>query len=215
MKEKLANFFKKLNNGYIIAAICAILIGVIVLGAMIGLVARPFATNTTYTAKVKTEVLGETYTAKAKLVLLDGGRYSMTIRDSQKQRYTYFGDYGFGKLVDEENVRESVIWFEYNGQMVAVDQALFGGDLLSSMIKTANISEQTNPFKIQYGEVTFTNVGGILLLVLYCFVIVIAAAIATVLLLKRKDGNVVFTSKIRLIKRLRELEDMLGVRHDV
>ena len=214
MKEKLANFFKKLNNSYIIAAICMILVCVILLGLMIGLVAHPFATNTTYTAKVKTEVLGETFTTKAKLVLMDEGRFSMTLKDGQKQYYTYFGDYGYGKLVNDENVRQSVIWFEYDGLMYSVDQSLFGDGIFSSMLKT-NMSEQTNPFKIQYGKVTFTNVGGILLLVLYCFVIVIAAAIATVLLLKRKDGNVVFTSKIRLIKRLRELEDMLGVRLDI
>ena len=213
MKEKLANFFKKLNNSYIVAAICAILIGVIVLGLMIGLVAHPFATNTTYTAKVKTEIDDETYTTKAKLVLLDGGRYSMTLKDSKRQNYTYFGDYGYGKFIDEENSRQSMIWFEYDGLMSIEDVALFRGDSISSILKI-NSSKLTNPFKIQYGEVVFTNVGGILWLVFYCCVIAIAAAIATILLLKRKDGNVVFTSKIRLIKRLREIEDMLGVRHD-
>lgn len=206
---KFKEFLKKLNNGYIIAAICVILIGVIVLGLMIGLVARPFATNTAYTAKVKTEVLGETHVTKAKLVLLDGGRYSMTIRNSQKSTYTYFGDYGYGKdkLDTDEERRHNVIWFEYDGELVALDLVLFGGD------KTEMV-EQKNPFKLQYGGITFTNVGGILLLIIYCVLIAILAAIAAILLVKRNDGKVAITNKMNLIRRLSNLEEMLGVHHE-
>lgn len=204
-KEKIKEFFAKLNNGYLIAAICAILIGVIVLGAMIGLVARPFAINTAYTAKVEKESLGETITVKSKLVLLDGGRYSLTVRDSTG-KVTYFGDYAYGRIETGENAsKHNIIRFEYDGSHAVFDSYVFG---------SKETVELTSPFKLQYGDVEFINVGGILLLVFYCFVIVGCAAIAAILIVKRKDGNIVFTDKLRLVKRLKEIEDMLGIKFE-
>lgn len=195
MKEKFKEFFNKLNNTYLVAAICALLIAVIVFGLMISLVAHPFATNTTYTAKIESELDGETYTARAKLVLMDEGRYSLTSKSALLDgRVTNFGDYGYGKIrLEEGKSRKNVIWFD--------------GDLL-------NMVEVTSPFKLEYNEQTFTNVGGILLLVCYCFVIAIAVAIAVYLIIKRKDGKPAFTSKLRLVKRLKEIEEMLGVKHE-
>lgn len=198
MLEKIKNFFQKLNNSYIIAAICVILICVILLGAIIGLVARPFSTNTTYSLKVKQSYssMGDV-NCSIKLVLLDDGRYKMTVYDRDtKEVYTEFGDYGYGKLInDENNRRQNVIWLD---------------NILHSTIIE-------NPFKIKVsvssllgGEYEFTNVGGILLLVCYCIVFAICAAIATLLIIKRKDGGIVFTNKMRLIKRLKEIEEMLG-----
>ncbi|MCH5159233.1 MAG: hypothetical protein J1F66_00095 [Clostridiales bacterium] len=200
MKEKIKEFFNKLNNSYIIAAICVILIGVILLGAIIGLVARPFSTNTTYSLKVKQmySSMGDV-NCSIKLVLLDDGRYKLTTYDKNtKEVYTEFGDYGYGKVInDENNRRQNVIWLDD--------------------IRNAIVIE--NPFKITVpvssllgGKYEFTNVGGIVLLVCYCIVFAICAAIATILIIKRKDGGVVFTNKMRLIKRLKEIEEMIGVK---
>ena len=213
-KEKIRNFFKKLNNSYVIAAICMLLAGVIVLGMMIGLVANPFITDTAYTARVKTEILDETMTSRVKLVMLEGGRYSITVRNNAGERFTYFGDYGYGRLADEENRLQRTVWFEYDGEMAIIDELLFGSNDLFTSSFLPKTSKQTNPFKIQYGEVTFINGGAIVLLIFYCAFISAAAAIVTILLIKRKDGGVVFTNRMRLIKRLRELEQMLGVTHE-
>ena len=195
MKERIREFFNKLNNNYLVAAICALLIAVIVLGLMIGLVAHPFATNTTYTAKIESTFDGETVTSRAKLVLLDDGRYSLTAKSAMLDgRVTNFGDYAYGKVrLEEGKARSNVIWFDGN---------------------VLDIIELKSPFKLQYNDITFTNVGGIILLVFYCFVIAVAVAIGVYLILKRKDGRPAFTSKIRLVKRLKELEEMLGVRHE-
>ena len=193
MKEKIKEFFNKLNNNYLVGAICAFLIAVIVLGLMIGLVAHPFATNTTYTSpKIISDLNGD---VKQKLVLLDDGRYELTVKQTQpKAKITTFGDYAYGKLqLEEGKGRSNVIWFD--------------GEILDMV-------ELKSPFKLEFNGVTFTNVGGILLLVCYCFIIAIAVAIGVYLILKRKDGRPAFTSKIRLIKRLKEIEEMLGVKHE-
>ena len=195
-KEKIRDFFKKLNNSYVIAAICVILIGIILLGAMIGLVARPYSTNTTYSATVHGSGVG---TMKIKLVLLDDGRYSQTVKYVQLQEISNtFGDYAFrcGKYRVGENKGQSF------------NHIYFDGDYDNTFY------ELKNPFKIEFYGVELTNVGGIFLLVCYCILICFAAAIVTILLIKRKDGGVVFTNRMRLIKRLRELEQMLGVTHE-
>ena len=195
-KEKIRDFFKKLNNSYVIAAICVILIGIILLGAMIGLVARPYSTNTTYSATVHGSGVGP---MKIKLVLLDDGRYSQTVKYVQLQEISNtFGDYAFrcGKYRAGENKGQSF------------NHIYFDGDYDNTFY------ELKNPFKIEFYGVELTNVGGIFLLVCYCILICFAAAIVTILLIKRKDGGVVFTNRMRLIKRLRELEQMLGVTHE-
>ena len=201
MKEKFAAFFRKLNNSYIIAAICVILVGIILLCAMIGLVSKPFATNTTYSAKVKEKVGDEELNVSIKLVLLDDGRYQVTVRNNEtKETVTRFGDYGYGKIVlEKDGPRQSVLWL--NDESAAF--------------------VQKNPFKINFEqtkllgfEVKFTNVGGIFLLVCYCALIVLAAAVSTILIIKRKEGSIVFTNKMRLIKRLATMEEMLGIRHE-
>ena len=202
MLEKIKNFFQKLNNSYIIAAICVILICVILLGSIIGLVARPFITDMTYSVKYRPMAFSSNNQRIAKLVLLEGGRYSMTISYTMTNGVsTSFGDYGYGKVLvslDSNRLQNVLI---LNGG--AYDEA---------------VSVQKNPFKITtnyFGEeVTFTCVGGIFLLVCYCVVFAICAAIATLLIIKRKDGGIVFTNKMRLIKRLKEIEEMLGVKHD-
>lgn len=188
MKEKIAAFFKKLNNSYVIAAICVILVGVILLGAVIGLVAKPFSLNTVYTAQVDT-----TYVTNYKLTLLDGGRYELTqIGDKVKGTITIYGDYGYGRIKDG-NALKNVIWFD-NGMLSPV--------------------EVKSPFKLDYNGIEFTNGGGIFLLVCYCILICFAAAIATILLLKRKEGDIVFTNKMRLIMRLKQIEEMLGIKFE-
>lgn len=191
MKEKIREFFGKMNNSYVIAAICVILIGVIFLGAMIGLVARPFSLNTTYYSTLKEEIFGEEFVVKSKLTLLEGGRYQLTQKSNLIDgSLTTFGDFGYGKVRIEDNKpRRNVIWFDNDKY---------------------DMVELTNPFKMEYDGEEFTNVGGILLLVCYCLTIAAAAAIATVLLIKRKDGGIVFTNKMRLIKRLKEIEEMIG-----
>ena len=195
MKEKLANFFKKLNNSKLVIAICAILIGVIFLGAMISLVAHPFVKDIAYTAKTKIELGNETVIYKTKLVLMDSGRFYTTIKDSEKQTITRFGDYGYGKIfIDDDSHRVNAIWFD--------------SDMLS-------VIEMHNPFKIENEGITYTCGGGIALLVFYCFMICICAAIAAISIVKRDEGTIVFTSKMRLIKRLKEMEQMLGISHDV
>ena len=197
MRDKIKEFFNKLNNSYIIAAICTILIAVILLGSIIGLVARPFSTNTTYSLNVKRfySSIGDV-NYSIKLVLLDDGRYKLTTYNrNTKEVYTEFGDYAYGKVViGEDNRRRNVI----------------------SLDNRSNLTVIENPFKITlpvssllYGEYEFTNVGGIVLLTCYCTVFVISVAIATILLLKRKDGGIVFTNKMRLIKRLKEIEEKL------
>lgn len=202
MKEKIANFFKKLNNSHWITAICAILIGVIFLGAMISLVARPFSTNTTYTATVKEQVFDDFYyKRKITIVLLDDGRYSLTIKDPQtKQKSTTFGDYAYGKLFtkDDSNTLHNVIWFD------SQDYNYFDN----------TVYELKNPFKLEYEDIEFTNAGGIALLVFYVFMICMSALIATVMIVRRKEGTIVFTNKMRLIKRLKEIEQMLGISHE-
>ena len=195
--EKLKSFFSKLNNGYVVAAICLILVAVIAFGLMIGLVARPFITNMTYSTTIKLELDDKTYTSKAKIVLLDDGRYALTVKDGQSSQFrTTFGDYAYGKLVielDETKQLRKVIWFDDN---------------------ELNMVVQNNPFKLEFDEQTFTNVGAILLLVFYVLIILVTVVCAILLIVKRNDGKTVFTSKLRLVKRLRELEDMLGVRHE-
>ena len=195
MNEKLANFFKKLNNSNWIIAICAILVGVIFLSAMISLVAHPFIKDMTYSARLEEADMG---TLKAKLTLLDDGRYSMTVRyTSTKETTTAFGDYGYGKIFteDDKDHRHNAIWFD--------------GALMQDVVVLSN------PFKIERAGVVYTCGGGIALLVFYCIMICMSAAIATVSIIKREQGVTVFTNKIRLVKRLKELETMLGISHDV
>ena len=192
MKEKLASFFKKLNNSHLIVAICAILIGVIFLSAMISLVAHPFVKGVAYSARLEEASVG---TIKAKLTLLNDGRYSVTVyHDSTKETMTTFGDYGYGKIfiTDDDSHRVNAIWF----------------DSLLNPIKL------TNPFKIENNGVVYTCGGGIALLVFYCIAICICAAIAAIMIVKRREGVPAFTSKMRLIKRLKEMEQMLGIYHD-
>ena len=192
MLEKIKNFFQKLNNSYIIAAICVILICVILLGAIIGLVTRPFSTNTTYiSSRIETSGFGP---IKIRVTLLDDGRYSKTTHYIlAKDVETVFGDYGYAKkhvYVGDESVRCNTIWFdnEYLATMTILD----------------------NPFKLEFYGFELVNVGGIVLLVCYCVLFAICAAIATILIIKRKNGGMVFTNKLRLVKRLKEIEEMLG-----
>lgn len=200
MKEKIKEFFNKLNNSYLVAAICALLIAVIFFGLMIGLVAHPFATNTTYTSsKISNDIIGD---VRQKLVLLDDGNFQLTTKYMEtKEVITDFGHYRYGKIVTGEDERlHNVIWLNVAGTSI------------TSYIEPP--IELKSPFKIEYNDVAYTNVGGILLLVLYCCIIAIAIAIGVYLILKRKDGAPAFTSKMRVIKRLKEIEEMLGVRHE-
>ena len=194
--EKLKNFFKKLNNSYIIAAICVILVGIILLGLMIGLVTTPFIKNIPYYSKnIEGSGVG---TMKYKLVMLDDGRYERTVDYIQlKQVLITYGDYSYCYGIDymkDGSKHFKEIIFDNNSAQARV--------------------ELTSPFKIKYYLVEMTNVGGIVLLVVYCILICFAAAIATILIVKRKDGKVVFTNKMLLLKRLKEVEEMLGIKHD-
>ena len=194
MKEKFATFFKKFNNSYLLAAICFILVAVIAFGLMIGILAKPFITNIAYSTTIITDSKGD---VKAKIVLMDSGVYSVTAKDGlSKQFTTTYNVYAYGKLVtdlDESDLIRNVIWFD---------------DDVTTMVI------QKSPFRLEYEGATYTNAGGIVLLVFYIVLWVFAAIIAAVFIVKRKQGRVVFTNKMRLVKRLKELEEMLGVRHE-
>ena len=189
MKVKMREFFAKLNNSYVIAAICIILIGVILLGAMIGLVARPYVIGMKYSVKYHPSFFSSYNERIAELVLLEGGRYSMTISYTlSKGVTTTFGDYGYGRVpLESQDSRLHNILILENGEY---GQA---------------VSVQKNPFKITtdyFGEeVTLTCVGGIVLLVVYCILIVLCAAIATILLVKRKNGKIVFSDRLGIFRK--------------
>ena len=193
-KEKLKSFFKKFNNSHIIAGICFALAFFLTLFLMIDIVAHPFITDMAYSAKISEEFLGTDIKISAKLVMLEEGRYKITIRDTAtKETETDFGDYSYGKVyVTGYNSRKNVVSFDVNSLQVV----------------------QTNPFKITYNGVVFTNVGGIFLLVLYCFMLVIFAACSILLLVQNKKGNAVFGTKLSMAKRIAELEEMLGIKRD-
>ena len=195
-KDKLRNFLKKLNNGYIVAAICMILVFIIAFGSMIDLVAHPFITNISYSAKIEGSGVG---TMKATLTLLEDGRYSETIEYRRLEMVTTtFGDYSYshGKYQTGDN----------KGQHYR--EIFFNNDYENTHV------ELKNPFKLKFYGAEFTNVGGILLLVFYCIMIVISAAIATILIIKRKEGKALFNKKSGLETRVSTIEEMIGIKND-
>ena len=184
------SFFKKLNNSHVIAGLCLAIAFVLALAFMIDLVADPFIQDMTYTARIDEQNDGGEVKISAKLTLLEDGRYKLTIRDRiTKEKTTTFGDYSYGKVVLDETLgRQNVISFDGSGYIA-----------------------QKNPFKLEFDSVKFTNGGAIFLLVLYIFLILVFASCSILLLVKYKSGNPVFGTKMRLSKRVKELEDMLGI----
>lgn len=197
MKNKIREFFVKLNNSYILVAICTILIAVIALGSLIDLVAQPFETDMTYSAKIETKTEYVNYRTTAKLLLLENGRYSLTIHDgSTREELTTFGDYGYGKVTirdDDYKRLHDVIWFDRR-DFSPFDDSLY-------VLKS--------PFKLEYEGLEFTCGEGIALLVIYCAFIAASSAIATILLIKRKKGKTVFTDRLRIVRRLKDIETKL------